>query len=111
MVGGCTSIFMSMVESRRREIAIRMSLGATQQSELLRFAARGIATCLPGVLVGLLLAFAAMRIAPAQLPTDLVGVWVWAVVPASVLIVAIGAAVYATAVALRPHQAAQMSLR
>jgi putative ABC transport system permease protein len=61
VVGGLYGVLTQLVNYRRREIAIRLALGATRKSVLEMFLRRGSVLVVAGLVVGLVLALAAGR--------------------------------------------------
>jgi putative ABC transport system permease protein len=91
LVIGTSSLFLSMVRDRRREIAVRMAIGATRRTLATRIMLQGSAIVLVGVVVGVALAYTLAGLVEEQLfqvqPTDVLAL---VIVPLGVAIVALG---------------------
>lgn len=78
-VTGVVGLFSYAVALRRKEIAIRMALGARMESVAARFAKQGVALAMAGVVGGGLLCFWGRQALDAYLYRVSAGnVWVWA---------------------------------
>lgn len=99
---GCVSLFVSMVRDSRREIAIRMALGATSTRLTRRIVSQGILLIAIGVAIGLAVArVLAFRIADQLYKTEPTDLPTFMTVPAFVVLVGIAAVAYSAMVATR----------
>jgi hypothetical protein len=64
---GCYSVLAHLVTQRRREIGVRMALGATRRKIVRLVVGRGLVLALLGVAIGTLIAFALTRILESRL--------------------------------------------
>lgn len=106
LIVGCVSLFLSMVRDSLQEIAIRMSIGATNGRLIGRIMTQGFALMSAGTALGLGgVAVLARRLGSDVYPAAEIGPLAFVGVPSLVAIIGLGCVLYSALVATRTDPA------